>query len=204
MKQGDLFTRSELDGPKGPEALEKIRTRVLSCTRCRLHESRINAVFGSGKADSPMIAFVGEGPGADEDVQGLPFVGRSGKLLEGMLRAMGLTKEEVYICNAVACRPPENRKPLPDELAECKGYLIGQLLAVSPRCIVTLGATALQVLIRTKKNMGDMRGKWLEWGGIPVLPTYHPAYLLRDPSKKRDTWTDLQLVATKLGIVVPS
>lgn len=158
-------------------------------------------VFGVGNAVRPKVLFVGEGPGADEDVQGEPFIGKAGKLLDGMLGAMGLSRDQVYICNVVGCRPPENRKPKDDEIEACREFLNGQIRAVRPAAIVVLGATAVQALLKTKKGIGSMREKWHDWEGIPLRATYHPAYLLRDRSKKREAWMDLQAVMAKVGIV---
>jgi uracil-DNA glycosylase len=179
--------------------LALLQEQARSCTKCRLHEQRKQAVFARG---DPMaeLCFVGEGPGADEDAQGEPFVGRAGQLLDKMIVAMGYARDEVYIANIVKCRPPENRKPELDEMETCSPFLAAQLQVVSPKAIVALGATAVQGLIGTSEGITRMRGKWkLYKGAIPVMPTFHPAYLLRQPNAKREVWADLQEVMKLLG-----
>jgi DNA polymerase len=155
-----------------------------------------------------MLAFVGEGPGADEDRQGIPFVGKAGQLLTRMIEAMGLMRDDVYICNVVKCRPPSNRDPEPDEVAACEPFLQAQLSIVQPRVIVALGRHAAQTLLRSKTPITRLRGSWREYRGIPLMPTYHPSYLLReeaDPSKqrKREAWSDLQEVMKVFGLARP-
>jgi DNA polymerase len=181
------------------DTLEKIREDLGECTRCRLHKQRNKIVFGDGNSRAELV-FVGEGPGHDEDVQGLPFVGRAGKLLTQMIEAMGLRREDVYICNVVKCRPPENRKPEDDEMATCSPYLYRQLDVIAPKAIVCLGATAAQALLKTKDSISRHRGQWFEFRGAKLLVTYHPAYLLRNPNAKGDVWKDLQKVMTHLGL----
>jgi len=168
---------------------------------CGLSESRENVVFGIGKTDRPRVAFVGEGPGANEDMKGVPFIGKAGLLLDQMIDAMSMGREEVYITNVVLCRPPDNRKPHPHEAQACREFLVGQLRAVQPECIVALGAAAAQALLGSKKKISALMGDWYEWEGTPVRATFHPAYLLRDPSQKRKAWDDLQAVMLRLGIV---
>ena len=165
------------------DTLERIREDLGECTRCRLHERRNKIVFGAGNSRAELV-FVGEGPGHDEDLQGLPFVGRAGKLLTQMIEAMGLTREQVYICNVVKCRPPENRKPEEDEVATCSPYLYRQLDVIQPKAIVCLGLTAAQALLKTKDPISRFRGEWFDYRGTKLLATYHPAYLLRNPNAK--------------------
>ncbi len=173
--------------------LEPIRQKALACTACRLAKGRHSVVFGEGSLDAQLV-FVGEGPGRDEDAQGRPFVGMAGQLLTKMIVAMELKREEVYIANVVKCRPPENRVPEPDEIAACAPFLEAQLTTIQPKVICTLGRTAVTSLLQTEAPMGFFRGKSFEWKGIPVVATYHPAYLLRNPSAKTQTWADLQQV----------
>ena len=183
--------------------LEVIRERVAVCTACRLHETRTNTVFARGQGSSG-LCFVGEGPGADEDAQGQPFVGAAGQLLDRMITAMGMTREEVYICNIVKCRPPKNRKPAPDEMLACREYLEEQVAALDPVVIVALGATAVQGLLGASEGITRMRGRWrLYRGRTAVMPTFHPAYLLRNPAAKRDVWEDLQAVLRQMGRPIP-
>jgi DNA polymerase len=181
------------------DTLERIREDLGECTRCRLHKQRNKIVFGQGNPRAELV-FVGEGPGHDEDVQGLAFVGRAGKLLTQMIEAMGLTREQVYICNVVKCRPPENRKPEDDEVATCSPYLYRQLDVIAPKAIVCLGATAAQALLKTKDSISRFRGNWLEYRNTKLMVTYHPAYLLRNPNAKGEVWKDLQKVMALLGL----
>ncbi|HEY3568985.1 MAG TPA: uracil-DNA glycosylase [Thermoanaerobaculia bacterium] len=164
-----------------------------ACTRCRLAEGRIKVVFGSGNPTAELM-FVGEGPGADEDRQGLPFVGAAGELLTKIIQAIEMTREEVYIANVVKCRPPGNRDPQPDEVAACRGYLDRQIALVRPRALVALGRIAAQTLLGNDAPIGRMRGQWYQVQGIPTMVTYHPAALLRNQALKRPTWEDMQQV----------
>jgi uracil-DNA glycosylase family 4 len=176
---------------------------VRSCTRCALHAGRTQTVFARGTGSS-RLCFVGEGPGVDEDAQGYPFVGKAGQLLDRMIAAMGLSRDEVYVGNIVKCRPPNNRKPEVDEMAACMPYLAEQLELIDPEVIVALGATAVQGLLGTSEGITRMRGRWkLYKGKIPVMPTFHPAYLLRTPAAKREVWEDLQTVLRHMGRPVP-
>jgi uracil-DNA glycosylase family 4 len=163
------------------------------CTRCRLAEGRTKVVFSSGNPHAELM-FVGEGPGADEDRQGLPFVGAAGELLNKIIQAIEKTREEVYIANVVKCRPPGNRDPQPDEVATCRGYLDKQIALVRPRILVALGRVAAQTLLGNDSPIGRMRGQWFQVQGIPTMVTYHPAALLRNPALKRPTWEDMQQV----------
>ena len=179
--------------------LDQVRAELGECTRCKLHKGRNQIVFGAGDPKARLI-FVGEAPGEDEDLQGEPFVGKAGGLLTKMIDAMGLSREQVYICNTVKCRPPNNRNPEPDELAACEPFLKGQLAAVRPEAIVTLGKFAAQALLRDQTPISRLRGSWREYEGIPLMPTFHPAYLLRSPGEKGKVWGDLQEVMKKLGL----
>ena len=181
------------------DTLERIREDIGDCTRCRLHQHRHTIVFGSGNSSAKLV-FVGEGPGADEDAQGLPFVGRAGKLLTQMIEAMGIRREDVYICNVVKCRPPENRLPEKDEIATCSPFLLRQLDAIHPQVIVCLGACAAQTLLNTNQGISRFRGEWLDFRGVRLIATYHPAYLLRNPAAKSEVWKDLQKVMAVLGL----
>jgi len=184
------------------DTLLKIREDLGECTRCKLHKGRNKIVFGDGNPKAELV-FVGEGPGADEDAQGLPFVGRAGKLLTQMIEAMGLQRKDVYICNVVKCRPPENRAPEPDEVAACSPFLIRQIDSIHPKVIVCLGATAAKTILNTTRGISQFRGEWLDWRGHKLMATYHPAYLLRNPPAKADVWKDLQKVMAELGLQLP-
>ncbi|MBO4491625.1 MAG: uracil-DNA glycosylase, partial [Lentisphaeria bacterium] len=193
-----------MESAPDPASLDwpELRQAALQCRACGLCETRRTVVFGEGPTDAKLM-FIGEGPGADEDAQGRPFVGRAGELLTRMITAMGFDRaSEVYIANVVKCRPPGNRTPLPDEADACIGFLKRQIRLLSPKVIVTLGATPLLHLFRMK-GITKIRGNWLDWEGIKVMPTYHPAFLLRDPNKKFDVWRDLQLVMKEFGKTPP-
>jgi DNA polymerase len=183
------------------DSLPKILTDIGDCTRCKLHRGRTKLVFGDGNPNAELV-FVGEGPGRDEDAQGLPFVGRAGKLLTQMIEAMGLQRKDVYICNVVKCRPPENRTPEKDEVETCSPFLLRQLDAIAPKVIVCLGSVAAQTLLQTNRGISHFRGEWLDFRGRKLLATYHPAYLLRNPSAKGEVWKDLQKVMAVLGLQV--
>jgi len=183
---------------KKDEALAAIRDDIGDCTRCKLHTGRKNIVFGVGNPESPLM-FVGEGPGADEDEQGIPFVGRAGGLLTQIITAMGYERDAVYIANIVKCRPPGNRAPEPDEIAACGPFLRRQIEAIKPRVIVALGSTAAQALLGTTQPISRLRGRFHDLDGVRVMPTFHPSYLLRTPSAKRDVWEDMKLVMKALG-----
>ena len=183
------------------DTLLKVREDLGECTRCKLHKKRNTIVFADGNPKAELV-FVGEGPGHDEDVQGLPFVGRAGKLLNQMIEAMGLQRKDVYICNVVKCRPPENRLPERDEIEQCSPFLLRQLDVISPKVIVCLGACAAQTLLQTNRGISHFRGQWLDFRGHQLMATYHPAYLLRNPSAKGEVWKDLQKVMGVLGLEV--
>jgi DNA polymerase len=180
-------------------ALAHVREELGDCTRCKLHKGRKNIVFGVGDPNARLV-FVGEGPGADEDAQGEPFVGKAGQLLTKMIQAMGLERKDVYIANVVKCRPPNNRDPEPDEVAACEPFLVQQLGAIRPLVIVTLGKHALHTLVPGATSITRERGKWRTYQGIRMMPTFHPSYLLRDPSKKKEAWQDLREVMRVLGL----
>lgn len=179
-------------------ALAQVRTDLGDCTRCKLHGGRTHLVFGVGNPKAELV-FVGEGPGADEDAQGIPFVGKAGELLTKMIEAMGFGRDEVYICNVVKCRPPGNRNPEPDEIQSCEPFLQAQLAALKPKVIVALGKFAAQTLLRDQTPITRMRGLWREYQGIPLMPTFHPAYLLRTPGEKKLAWSDLKQVMKVFG-----
>ena len=185
--------------------LAEIDAQVKACKACILHERRKNTVLGEGDPDAK-IMFIGEGPGENEDLQGRPFVGRAGELLNKMIAGMGLKREQVYIANIVKCRPPNNREPAPDEVATCTPFLEKQIEIIRPRVIVTLGRPALQHMLQQKISISKMRGQWLNWRGIRLMPTFHPAYLLRNYTKetRAAVWSDLKQVLTELGMKLPS
>jgi DNA polymerase len=194
--------------PAGPDAaeprggatrltLQVVRETLGECTRCKLHTGRKTIVFGVGNPHASLV-FVGEGPGYDEDQQGEPFVGKAGQLLDRMIGAMGLERKDVYIANVVKCRPPGNRNPEPDEVAACQPFLRMQLDAIAPRIIVALGKFAAQTLLSSSAPISALRGQWHTYQGIAVMPTFHPAFLLRSPDRKRDAWNDLKLVMTEM------
>jgi DNA polymerase len=186
------------------ETLEQIREDLGDCRRCKLWTGRKNIVFGSGNPKAGLV-FVGEGPGADEDEQGLPFVGRAGQLLTDMIeKGLKIPRPDVYICNIVKCRPPGNRKPERDEVDACREFVERQIDAIRPRVICALGATAAETILGMRESMGRLRGRWYEFRGVPVMVTYHPAFLLRDPSRKSEAWADLKLVLARLGAQPPS
>ena len=185
-------------------SLEQVRETLGDCTRCRLSQGRTHIVFGDGNPQADLM-FVGEGPGETEDRRGLPFVGRAGELLTQMIeKGLGIPRSEVYICNVVKCRPPDNRTPTPNEAGECKPYLTAQLSIVEPKIIVALGRCAAEHLGCLEAGARGWRGRWSVYEGIPVMPTYHPAFLLRTPKMKRPVWEDLQKVMGRLGKAPPS
>jgi len=186
-----------------PSALKLIREDIGDCTRCRLHKGRTNLVFGVGNVNADLM-FVGEGPGADEDAKGEPFVGRAGQLLNNMISAMGIKREDVYIANVVKCRPPSNRTPEKDECDTCSPFLMRQIDIIKPKVIVALGAVAAKNLLVVNDSMANLRGRWYDFRNSKLLVTYHPAYLLRDPRQKKEAWKDLQMVMKYLGLKPPA
>jgi DNA polymerase len=179
------------------ESLDAIRSDIGECRRCKLAPSRTNLVFGSGNPHADLM-FVGEAPGGDEDEQGLPFVGRAGQLLTKIIEAIGMRRDEVYICNILKCRPPGNRNPETDEIAACEQFLFRQIAAVKPKIICALGAFGAQTLLRTTQPIGRLRGQLIDYRGVKLLATFHPAYLLRNPIEKRKVWEDMQIVRNYL------
>jgi uracil-DNA glycosylase family 4 len=184
------------------ESLDDIKADLGDCLRCGLGRSRTSLVFGAG-ASQARIVFVGEAPGRDEDLQGEPFVGEAGQLLTKIIQAMGVERREVYICNVLKCRPPHNRNPLPAEIEQCHPFLLRQLKAISPGAIVALGTFSAQTLLQTREPISKLRGKFHDYHGIPLMPTFHPAFLLRNASMKREVWEDMQQVMKLLGMEVP-
>ena len=182
----------------GAPGLQLVREELGDCRRCKLCAGRTNLVFGVGNPEAHLV-FVGEGPGADEDAQGEPFVGKAGQLLTKMIEAMGYARQDVYICNVVKCRPPGNRNPEPDEIAACEPFLKKQLGAIRPRMIVALGKFAAQCLLRDDTPISRLRGDFRSYEGIQLMPTFHPAYLLREPARKKEAWDDLKKVMAALG-----
>ena len=179
--------------PASSLTLEEVREELGDCRRCKLHSTRTNIVFGTGTPKARLV-FVGEGPGRDEDLQGKPFVGLAGQLLTKIIQAIQLTREEVYIANIIKCRPPGNRNPEPDEIRACEPFLIKQLQAIRPKLICALGTFAAQTLLKTEEKISLLRGRFHQYQGIPLMPTYHPAYLLRNPNFKRDVWEDMKKI----------
>ncbi len=184
-------------------ALAAIVEEIGDCKRCQLHKERHSIVFAQGDPNARLL-FVGEGPGADEDEQGLPFVGRAGQLLNNMISAMGLEREQTYICNVVKCRPPGNRTPEPDEANTCLPFLFRQIDVVRPQVIVALGATAATYLLGQRQPLAGLRGRIHAFRGSSLIVTYHPAYLLRDPRQKKEAWADLQIAMKELGLKAPA
>jgi DNA polymerase len=191
--------------PSGRRSLMQIRADLGECTRCKLHTTRRSIVFGVGDPNAPLM-FVGEAPGEQEDKRGEPFVGPAGELLDKMIEAMGWSRKTVYIANTTKCRPPGNRNPEPDELAKCMPFLNAQIEAIGPRIIVAMGRPASNQLLERDAPISTLRGRFHDRRGVKVMPTFHPAYLLREPDRKRDAWSDLKLVMAelaRLGITPP-
>jgi uracil-DNA glycosylase len=184
--------------PSEAPTLEEIRKEVGDCKRCKLHRTRRTIVFGEGNKKAKLM-FIGEGPGYDEDVQGRPFVGKAGQLLTRIIQSIHLEREEVYIANIIKCRPPQNRNPEPDEIKSCSPFLMKQIQAIQPKIICALGAFAAQTLLQTDAKITSLRGRTFDFKGIKVLPTYHPAFLLRNPDKKREVWEDMKQIAEWLA-----
>jgi DNA polymerase len=189
--------------PVEARTLEEVRAELGDCTRCKLHQlGRKQIVFGVGNPKAELM-FIGEGPGSQEDIQGIPFVGDAGQLLTKIIQSMGFSRDDVYIANIVKCRPPQNRDPEPDEVASCEPFLKQQIASINPRMIVTLGKYASQTILHTSTAITRLRGQWGSYQGIPVMPTYHPAYLLRNPEEKRPVWSDMKAVVAALGKKLP-
>ena len=181
----------------------EVKKRLGDCRRCRLWKGRKKIVFGTGNPDAELL-FVGEAPGRDEDIKGEPFVGRAGQLLTRIIHAIDLRREEVYICNVIKCRPPQNRNPLPEEIEACEPFLVEQIESIRPKVICALGKFAAQTLLKTEAPISTLRGRFHEYHGVPLMPTYHPAYLLRNPKMKRETWEDVQMIQRLLRGEIPN
>ncbi len=184
-------------GPTQDSLLAELQAIVTACEKCRLAKTRTQVVYGVGSPNADLM-FIGEAPGRDEDIQGEPFVGRAGQLLTEIIKAMKLTRDDVYIANVIKCRPPENRNPEQDELDMCRPYIRQQVEIIQPRVIVTLGRFALQSLTEKGFAISSVRGQWLDYNGVKVMPTYHPAYLLRNPAAKKEVWADMKKVMSEL------
>lgn len=202
----DEFFMNEIRNTKYEQRnndLDSLKQEISACTRCGLHKTRHNIVLGSGNPRAELM-FVGEAPGEDEDLQGLPFVGRAGQLLTKIIESMGLKRSDVYIANILKCRPPNNRPPLPEEIAECENILKKQIDIIKPKVICTLGKFASQTLLRTEITISDLRGHFKEYNGIKLMPTFHPAYLLRNPADKKLVWHDMKKIMKELKLKCPS
>lgn len=184
--------------PTTPTTLEQVRGELGDCTRCKLHQGRTTLVFGVGRPDADLM-FVGEAPGRDEDQQGEPFVGPAGQLLTKIIEAIGLTRDQVYIANVIKCRPPQNRNPELDEVQTCEPFLFQQLDVIRPRVVVALGAFAVRTLLRSEQSISRLRGQVFDYRGAKLVPTFHPAFLLRSPDRKRDVWEDMKKVRALLS-----
>ena len=193
VRRGEQLQPHSRTGP----TLEEIRTELGDCRRCKLCSQRTNIVFGFGAPDADLM-FVGEAPGRDEDLQGIPFVGKAGQLLTRIIQAIGLQRDQVYIANILKCRPPRNRDPEPDEVEQCEKFLFSQIESVQPKIIVALGRYAAQTLLRSTTPISRLRGEFRDFRGTLLLPTFHPSYLLRNPSAKREVWEDMQAVRSRL------
>lgn len=191
--------RENADRHTGPEDLARIKRDLGDCQRCALAAGRSHIVFGEGNPNADLV-FVGEGPGFEEDKSGRPFVGAAGQLLDKIIRAMKLTREQVYICNIVKCRPPGNRDPQPDEIGACRPFLERQLDVIAPQVVCTLGSFASKTLLDTTQPISKLRGRFHSYGAVKVMPTFHPAYLLRNPEQKRAVWEDMKKIMALLGI----
>ena len=201
-----LSVPTDLDTGRGAQRAPDDQSSLLAemaavanaCQKCKLAKTRTNVVYGVGNPNADLM-FIGEAPGRDEDLKGEPFVGRAGQLLTDIIKAMKLTRDDVYIANVIKCRPPENRNPEPDEIEECRPFIRRQIEIIQPKVIVTLGRIALQSLMERGYAISGARGQWLDFHGIKVMPTYHPAYLLRTPSAKKDVWADMKKVMAELS-----
>jgi len=187
----------------GFETLGQLRDEIGDCRRCQLSQGRSHIVFGVGNPDADLV-FVGEAPGRDEDIQGEPFVGKAGQMLTKIISAMGLTRDDVYICNVIKCRPPDNRDPLPAEIEMCEPFLQEQLRIIKPRVICALGSFASQTLLQSEVRISRLRGQFRDYNGVPLMPTYHPSFLLRNPHAKREAWDDIKMVMEFLELPLPN
>jgi DNA polymerase len=191
---------SEKTGSSGIQTLTEVRKELGDCKRCKLHRTRRTIVFGEGNEKASLM-LIGEGPGYDEDVQGRPFVGKAGQLLTKILQSINLPREEVYIANIIKCRPPQNRNPEPDEIQSCNPFLMKQISAIQPKIICALGTFSAQTLLKTDTKITALRGRVFDFEGTKVIPTYHPAFLLRNPERKREVWEDMKKIAELVGVV---
>ena len=202
---GETFVKRTEDkkpGKKKSVTFEELQGEVAGCFKCELADLRTNVVFGEGSRNADLL-FIGEAPGSDEDKQGRPFVGRAGQLLTKIIEAIGLKREDVFIANILKCRPPGNRNPHPAEIASCSPYLLQQIRLIKPKVICALGKFAAQTLLNTESPISKLRGNFHDYHGIKLMPTYHPAYLLRNSIGKKDVWDDMQKVAKELGLKIP-
>ena len=202
-KPPSISLSNSLSKPTSPGALPEIAADLAGCPRCKLCKDRTHIVFGEGNAKARLL-FIGEAPGEQEVLEGRPFVGRSGQLLTKMIEGMGLQREDVFIANVVKCRPPENRNPEPDEIAACSPFLFRQIDTIRPEVIVALGKFAAQTLLATEETISNLRGRTFPFRGAKLIPTFHPAYLLRNPPAKKDAWEDLKLALKELKLPIPS
>lgn len=193
VESGSKIKTDQREQPHKNNLLLSLKNQALLCRKCELHKSRRNVVFGDGDPDARLM-FIGEAPGFDEDLQGLPFVGQAGKLLTRMIEAMGLSRDDVYICNVLKCRPPGNRSPRPEEIGACNGYLLKQIEIISPKIICCLGKFAAHLILGTEEPISKIRGREFEFKGTVLIPTFHPAYLLRNPGDKKLAWEDLKVI----------
>ena len=192
-----IFPVEGIQAPSNARALTRLRSEIGNCTRCKLHPHRTYLVFGSGNPDARLM-LIGEAPGEEEDLQGQPFVGKAGQLLTRILKAMGLERDEVYIANILKCRPPQNRNPQPDEIETCQPFLRKQVEIIRPKVVCALGTFAAQTLLQTNEKISFLRGRFHDYFGTKLMPTYHPAYLLRNPQNKRLVWEDMKLIMKEL------
>jgi len=197
VSQDRTWTVRPADAVRAAEAVGQIREELGDCTRCKLHSTRSNIVYGVGDPCAELM-FVGEAPGRDEDQQGVPFVGRAGQLLTKIIEAIDLRREDVYIANVIKCRPPKNRNPEPDEIETCQPYLFAQIDVIQPKVVVALGAFAVKTLLQSDEAISKLRGRTFDYRGAKLIPTFHPAYLLRSPDKKADVWEDMKKVRSLL------
>jgi DNA polymerase len=198
----DFYTRDKIKTGEDKMTLSQLKKEVLACEKCALCRTRKNVIFGEGNLQADLM-FVGEAPGRDEDIKGRPFVGKAGRLLTKIIEAIGLTREDVFIGNVLKCRPPDNRNPLPEEIMKCSPYLIEQIKLIQPKVICALGKFAAQTLLNTEKPISRLRGTFYDYHGVKLMPTYHPAYLLRNAHGKKDVWEDMKLIAKELGLEIP-
>jgi len=197
VNQDRAWTTRPVDAVQAAEAVGQLREELGDCTRCKLHSTRSNIVYGVGDPCAELM-FVGEAPGRDEDQQGVPFVGRAGQLLTKIIEAIDLRREDVYIANVIKCRPPKNRNPEPDEIETCQPYLFAQIDVIQPKVVVALGAFAVKTLLQSDEAISKLRGRTFDYRGAKLIPTFHPAYLLRSPDKKADVWEDMKKVRSLL------